>query len=346
MLLLAYSASIGAAVIIQYHHVDTETPAATSISPELFAQHLAYLADNGFEVWALPRLIEALKKGEAMPEKVVSITFDDGYKSVYRQALPILRKYKFPFTVFINTRLVGGAGFMGWEALRELAGEGNTIANHTVSHPHLIRRLGDESEAQWQTRIKLEISEVEALLRDRLGHSPGLLTYPYGEYNHQVQALTKELNLIAFAQHSGAFDESVNWQAIPRFSFGGSYTAMAGFIDKVNSLPMPLREVRVSDELGQRLSDPLLPTEVSRPVLTLRLNTPELAKQVSCFASGQGRIDVQVKGDTATTRPKRALPSGRSRINCTAASGQRGRYYWYSEFFMRKRQDGSWYPEP
>ncbi len=346
MFLLIYSGSIAAAVIVQYHHVDTETPAATSISPDLFAQHMTYLADHDFEVWALPRLLEALRNGEPMPEKVVAITFDDGYASVYSEAMPVLQKYDFPFTVFVNTALVGGAGYMNWNELRELAGEGNTIANHTVSHPHLVRRLEDESQAQWRVRIKREMSAAEAVLRNKLGHSPKLLAYPYGEYNPGVQALAKELSLIAFAQHSGAFDKNVDWQAMPRFAFGGAYTAMAGFIDKMNSLPMPLKAVRVSDGQGQQLADPLLPMAVSRPVLTLQLNTPELAQQVSCFASGQGRIDVQVKGHTVSTRPEQSLPAGRSRINCTAASGQRGRFYWYSEFFMRKRADGSWYPEP
>lgn len=346
MFLLVHSGSIAAAVIVQYHHVDAETPAATSISPDLFAQHMAYLAENDFEVWALPRLLEALKNGEPMPGKVVAITFDDGYESVYSEALPVLRKHDFPFTVFVNTALVGGAGYMGWDVLRELADEGHTIANHTVSHAHLVRRLEDETVAQWQVRIKREMSEPEAVLRDKLGHSPKLLAYPYGEYNHRVQVLAKELGLIAFAQHSGAFDENADWQAVPRFAFGGGYTAMAGFIDKVNSLPMSLKSVRVSDGEGQQLADPLLPMAVSRPVLTLRLNTPERAQQVNCFASGQGRIDVQAEGDTVSTRPERALPVGRSRINCTAASGQRGRFYWYSEFFMRKQADGSWYPEP
>ncbi|MDT8452442.1 MAG: polysaccharide deacetylase family protein [Gammaproteobacteria bacterium] len=307
---------------------------------------MAYLAENDFEVWALPQLLESLRNGEPMPEKVVAITFDDGYESVYSEALPVLQKHDFPFTVFVNTALVGGAGYMSWDVLRELADEGVTIANHTVSHPHLVRRLEDESQEQWQVRIKREMSKPEAVLRSKLGHSPKLLAYPYGEYNRQVQALAKELGLIAFAQHSGAFDENADWQAMPRFAFGGAYTAMAGFIDKVNSLPMPLKAVRVIDEQGQQLADPLLPMAVSRPVLTLRLNSPELAQQVSCFASGQGRIEVQVKGDTVSTRPEQALPVGRSRINCTAASGQRGRFYWHSEFFMRKRPDGSWYPEP
>ncbi|MFO7602706.1 MAG: polysaccharide deacetylase family protein [Gammaproteobacteria bacterium] len=344
--LLFHAASIRAAVIIQYHHVDTETPAATSIAPRLFAQHMAYLAENDFQVWPLPRLLAAIKHAEPLPDKVIAITFDDGYASVYHQALPILQKYQFPSTIFINTERVGGNGFMHWDELRELSARGHLIANHTVSHPHLVRALDGETAGQWEQRVSEEMRMGEVVIQRELGHSPGLLAYPYGEYNPQVQAIARELGLLAFAQHSGAFDPQVNWQAIPRFAFGGPYTALEGFIDKVNSRAMPLREVSVSDAQGQRLVEPLLPMAVTRPILTLRLQSAAVARGVSCFASGQGRLDVQVEGDTIVTRPKHDLPVGRSRINCTAPSGERGRFYWYSEFFMRKRPDGHWYAEP
>ena len=344
--LMMYSGLTSAAVIIQYHHVDTETPAATSVSPEVFAQHMGYLASNGFQVWPLPQLIKSLKQGKALPEKVIAITFDDGYKSVYRYAWPILQKHSFPFTVFINPNLVGGSSTMSWDELRKLSAQGNTIANHTAGHPHLVRLLDGESEANWKKRIQREIADAENIIHKKIGHSPKLLAYPYGEYNQQVQALAKNRGLIAFGQHSGAFDQSANWQAIPRFAFGGKYIGMKGFVDKVNSLPMPLIEATVHDDQGQRLDDPLLPLKVSRPILTLRLKTAALAQGIRCFASGQGRIDVQVNDSTVTTRPTSELAVGRSRINCTAASDQKGRFYWYSSFFMRKRDDGRWYQEP
>jgi len=334
-----------AAVVIQYHHVDTSTPSATSISPELFSQHMTYLADNAFQVWSLPRLIAALKQKSTLPDKVIAITFDDGYKSIYSAALPILQKYNFPFTVFINPDLVGGPNTMSWDELHKIVSRGATIANHTMSHPHLVRALDGESTLQWKNRIRSEISMAENIIHQKMGKSPGLLAYPYGEYKQGVEAIARSLNLVAFAQHSGAFDHSVNWQAIPRFAFGGHYTDMQGFTEKVNSLPMPLIEAVVSDGQGNRIFDPLLPMSVRRPTLSLRLKIRQLAKGIRCFASGQGRIDVQVSGSTITASPNADLPVGRSRINCTAASGQKGRFYWYSKLFMRKQTNGQWYPE-
>ena len=344
-LFITLSIESKAAVVLQYHHVDDNTPYATSISPSIFIQHMQYLADNNFRVLPLPQLIELLKNGESLNDKNIAITFDDGYKSVYRSALPVLQKHGFPFTIFINPSLVDGNLFMSWDELRESTKHGGIIANHTVSHPHLVRYLDGESHQQWKERIKYEIAEAEKIIRKQIGHSPKLLAYPYGEFNNDSKSIAENLNLVAFAQHSGAFDENVDWQAVPRFAFGGQYVGMDSFVDKVNSLPMQLEEVIVFDENGQRLDEALLPMNSTKPKLTLKLKSIATAQQIQCYASSIGRIDIKVNSNTVTTQLKDNLPIGRSRINCTAPSQQRGRFYWYSQLFLRKKEDGSWYQE-
>jgi hypothetical protein len=157
--------------------------------------------------------------------------------------------------------------------------------------------------------------------------------------------IAHELGLVAFTQLSGAFDDSVDLQAIPRFAFGGRYGEMKEFIDKVNSLPMPLADVVIKDEHGRILKEPLLPVGSKRPVMLLRLRSSDIAKHIQCFATGIGRIKVHTNNDVVTTDLQADLPVGRSRINCTAPSTQPGRYYWYSRMFMRKNDDGSWYQE-
>src|SRR5690606_28009254 len=114
----ALAASHG--VILQYHHVATDTPAITSVTPALFRQQMAFLRDNGFVVWPLPRpvepqprqgpdhkaivwplprLVEHLQADKAVPDGVVVITFDDAYRNIHDNAAPILREFGFPFTV-------------------------------------------------------------------------------------------------------------------------------------------------------------------------------------------------------------------------------------------------------
>jgi peptidoglycan/xylan/chitin deacetylase (PgdA/CDA1 family) len=336
-----------AAVIIQYHHVDDDTPSITSVTVQQFTQHMQYLADNAFNVWPLPKIIHALKNKQPLPDRVIAISFDDGYKSVLNNAVPVLRKHDFPYTIFINTDFIRNSqDFMNWKQLKQLKNEGATIANHTTTHTHLVRQHDDETYLHWQQRIEKEITEAETVIKRKLGTSPALLAYPYGEYNNLIKLIARTHGIVAFAQHSGAFDDTVDWQAVPRFAFNQMYAEMQGFTDKVNSLPMPLLDVSVRDHRGEPLDEPLIPAHSHRPTLKLTLQSAALANRVQCFASGQGRVPGEVDGASVTLHLQQDLPVGRSRINCTAASDQAGRFYWYSHFFMRKTEDNEWYNEP
>ena len=73
-----------AGVILLYHHVDVNTPAITSISPDQFDKHLAIIEKEGFRVLSLDTLIDNALNGDA-DVKEVAITFDDAYISIYRE---------------------------------------------------------------------------------------------------------------------------------------------------------------------------------------------------------------------------------------------------------------------
>lgn len=344
---LGFSAGAHTAVVLQYHHISEKTPAATSLSPELFREHMVHLKQEGYSIVPLETLVASLKTGEALPDKAVAITFDDGYDSVYTAAFPVLKDYGWPFTVFVNTQPLQQSlsQFVSWDQLREMAEAGATIANHSYSHPHFQRRRTGESEGEWRKRIKDEILNAEETIAKETGQQHRILAYPYGEYDQATKALLAELDFVAFGQQSGPVGSNDDLQALPRFPFGGAYGGMDDFKVKVASLPMPLAEVDVHGG-GERLKDALLPQSVERPRLTLTLAEDGLARRVQCFASGQGGVPLEVEGRRVIAQAKTSLPVGRSRYNCTATSNQAGRFYWYSHFFMRKKPNGEWYAEP
>ena len=104
-------------VIILYHHVATNTPSSTSISPDDFRAHLEYLRDNQFNVIRLDSLIENLKNNRQLPDRAVSITFDDGYLSIYEEAFPLLQSFDFPFALFVSSDPLNRnqVNYMSWE---------------------------------------------------------------------------------------------------------------------------------------------------------------------------------------------------------------------------------------
>lgn len=340
---LLLPASAQAAVVLQYHHISDTTPAATSTSPALFLQHLEHLQAHGYQVVALPELLKQHPADVDDRSKRVAITFDDGYVSIYTAAFPELKKRGWPFTIFVNTKPhdEGWKEFASWQQLREMAAHGATIANHSVRHDHLVRRLPDESERQWQQRIKEEVTLAEKRIKEETGQSHRLLAYPFGEYDGALAKVLDTMGYTAFGQHSGPLDNIHSRQALPRFPFGGSYGEITDFALKAATLPMPLERVALAGENSEKAIDPLLAADIYQPQLLLTARTAAMAKTINCFAGGQGRLQTLVDNKVVTVMLSKPLPAGRSRINCTAAAGE-GRFYWFTQPFMRPDEQGNW----
>lgn len=348
LLALSLSGWVQAAVVLQYHHVSDTTPKATSVTPELFRLHMEYLEEQKFDIVPLPELVKKLKRGEALPDKTAAITFDDAYDSVYEVAFPMLKRRDWPFTVFVNTRPLdqGVGGFSTWEELREMADHGASIANHTTRHNHLQRLQKGEALKDWRARITHEVEKAEQRIKEETGQHHKILAYPYGEYNNRVKDLLEELGYVAFGQQSGPLASYSDLLALPRFPFGGPFGDPEDFALKVHTLPMPLTATELcADRDCDRALDEVVVEQGERPVLALTLSEKSLLPAINCFASGQGAIETWTKNKTLLTQASKGLQPGRTRYNCTAASAQSGRFYWFSQQWLVTDRDGKWVHE-
>jgi peptidoglycan/xylan/chitin deacetylase (PgdA/CDA1 family) len=356
----AFEESDNSIVILQYHHVSTETPFSTSISPEDFKTHLDYLVENNFEVISLAELKRRLEGAvKNTSSRTAVITFDDAYSSVFDTAWPLLSERNFPFSVFVNTKAVEQKNryVMSWKQMASMAEQGVEFANHTHSHHHMIRAQEGESKVDWLARQKEEILKAEVLLKRHLGVSTKALAYPYGEYNPDIQGVLKELGYIGFAQHSGAVSSHLNsnMTALPRFAFGGHYTGLESFAVKVNSLALPVTSVKLGS-----VNDPAEALNQENWLYTYDDAMPKLffdvaltnkqSQRLSCYASGQGRVPsmpINKEGNILgiVTYLENVVPVGRSRFNCTLPSRWKGRYYWFSQPIIRRAKDNLWYRE-
>lgn len=331
-------------VILQYHHVSNNTPRITSTPPDVFAEHLAYLYKH-FNVVALPDAINALKNGTKLPDKSVAITFDDGFDNILINAHPLLRKYDFPYTIFINPALIGRSNQqLTWEEVSQMSQEGVTFANHTLAHQHLLNRQiltannsykqyeAIENEAQWLTRVLNDITQAEAILKGRLGYSLRYLAYPYGEFNRTLSDALTELNYVGFAQHSGGISSQSDFSALPRYPAAGRYAKLATLKIKLNSLAMPVLDSNITDpELSKST-----PNELR---LTLDAKDFNLSN-VNCFYQGELQ-PITINDDVLIIKLSDDIPVGRSRMNCTARSNsEKDRYYWLSQPFFKANQKG------
>ncbi len=327
----AGSAERHSAVVLMYHHVGDSRYPSTNVTLEQFESHLDFFEREGFSVWPLARVVEHLRQRRPLPDKTVAITFDDAYRSVYREAFPRLRARGLPFTVFVSTGYTdrGYSNYMSWSQMQEMAAAGATFGNHSTSHDHLVVRREGESEAQWRQRVREDLEHAQRRLEEELGQEAvvPIVAYPYGEYDLALAELVAELGWSAFGQQSGAAGFTSDPRFLPRFPVNEAYGDLEkGLKIKLLSLALPLRSV-----------EPLEPvTSDERPELRLELAVD--IDHLNCFATGQGAIEVRWidrQRRLLATRAHAPLPRGRSRYNCTALSGEPGRYYWFSHPWLR-----------
>ena len=86
--------------IITYHHIKEGASQSTEVTPEAFERQMTALKNAGYNTVTLEQVEAYVRKGEPLPEKPVMITFDDGYRSNYTLAYPILQKYSMKATIF------------------------------------------------------------------------------------------------------------------------------------------------------------------------------------------------------------------------------------------------------
>ena len=315
------------AVILMYHHFGDDRHPSTNIRLEQFETHLDHLEQSGYQVWPLEKLVHRLTGGLPVPDRVVAITVDDAYTSVYTEAYPRLRARGWPFTVFVATDGVDRRfnAYLNWDQMREMAANGVTFANHSASHDHLPDRREGETRVDWAHRVRGDIDRAQRRLTEELGRAPMLLAYPYGEYSRDLLNLVTDMGFTGFGQHSGPVGRHSDSATLPRFPMSEEYGGIGDFRTKVATLPFPIADVSPRD--------PVVAGDTP-PVLTVTLGPGDARlDQLACFASGMGGAtvtwldDAERRFSVVAAKPPQTR---RSRYNCTAPSTRPGRYYWYS----------------
>jgi len=181
--------------VLMYHSFQVEEDKLIPyVSPEIFAEQMEFLAKNHYNVVGPDKVIAYMTGYEKMPAKTVAITADDGYYNIYKNAYPILKKYKLPAAFFIITDKIGTSGYLGWKELREMSDSNLiTIGSHTKSHPWIPAASVDE-EKLWD-----ELAHSKEILEKGLGKRVDFICYPNGGFNDLAKETAKK------AGYKGAF---------------------------------------------------------------------------------------------------------------------------------------------
>ncbi|MGO4440731.1 polysaccharide deacetylase family protein [Rhizobium sp. RAF56] len=194
----ATSSNNGGFPVLMYHHI-AQAPARGTGSRYMFVSSsrfrrqmraLKILGYIGCSIAELSLYLSGQKTGKA-----VGITFDDGYRNVYRNGLPILAEFGFTSTTYFVSRQVGGhnewdAGRMPWEPcmsreeLREWMESGQEVGAHTLDHA----RLGELDEVEARRQIAGSKAELENIT----GQPVTAFSYPFGSHNDLVVEIARQ----------------------------------------------------------------------------------------------------------------------------------------------------------
>jgi peptidoglycan/xylan/chitin deacetylase (PgdA/CDA1 family) len=320
----------GQANMFVYHRFGDARYPATNIAVEVFAKQLELLRTKEYTVLPLGDVVDRLAQGEPLPERCAVLTVDDAYESFLTGAMPLLRRYGYPVSLFVSTDSVGGAGYLNWAQLRALRDEGVEIGNHSASHPYLLDRQKGEDAVAWLARIRADIERASAALQRELGGMSRVFAYPYGEYSPEVAKLVGTLGFLgAVAQHSGVVEAESDLFALPRFPMGGAYATFVEFRDKLALRPLKLKVLSSASPVIEGKNPPELLVEISDSEVDL--------KGLRCFVGGQqGGILEPVPGHPGRYRVAATAPleGRRSRYTLTAP-GRNGGWHWYSRLWIQ-----------
>lgn len=177
--------------ILCYHRFGKTCRSALCVSETAFRAQLEYLRDNGYRAISLGELYEFLTYNKAVPLRSVVITIDDGYRSIYDIAYPLLKEFGFTATFFIYTDFIEATSMsLTWDQLREMRAAGFEIESHSVTHSDLSLKQKGESDDAYRQRITLELTQSKAIIDRELDQNTRFLAYPYSKYNRWILAQT------------------------------------------------------------------------------------------------------------------------------------------------------------
>ncbi len=203
--------------ILMYHNITTDPNQISSVTvtDERFRLDMEFLDEFGYTSLLPKDLIEIQKGKQDAPERAVMVTFDDGYRSNYEYAYPILKETGTKAVIAVIVSMVRDesnpeSNFMNWEELKELQQSGiveigsHTYAMHNQNYAGVlapdgingIMRKKDETRAEYNERIGNDLKTSKELIEQNTGiETMNYFAYPFGVFDEWMQPLLRKYDV-------------------------------------------------------------------------------------------------------------------------------------------------------
>ncbi len=199
--------------ILLYHNIDGKGP--FSIDADTLREHFQLIRDRGMRVIPLRELIHKLEHPAPYREKVIAISFDDGYGSMYTKLLPLVQEFGYPVTLFVysDNITLKSAKNLTWKRLRIMDRAGIDIQAHSITHCDLTQLSKKKSDPVARKRLFEEIYLSKKILELYMNKNIDLYAYPYGKYDLNI------IDMTAKAGYRRAFSTDYGSNIITRDNF-------------------------------------------------------------------------------------------------------------------------------
>ena len=171
----------------------SESPAGPlAVSRRAFESQMEYLKDQGYQVISIDQFMEFLDFKDQAPQKSVVISIDDGWKSFFEVAYPVLKKYGYPATLFVQPDLIGNKDALSWQQLSYMAGDGLDVQCRVRTHRSLKKLQIKNELNRYLTELDRELLQSKAAIESKLGKTCRYLAYPDGPTNSLLIAFAKK----------------------------------------------------------------------------------------------------------------------------------------------------------
>ena len=302
-------------VIFGYHRfVNVVKRPDTEITPALFEQQMTELKNKGIAVIPMQDFL-AWRRGEkAIPAKSAIITFDDGWKSQYEVAWPILKKFNYPVTLFIYTEGIrpghfSGGESMSWEMLAEMRDAGVDIQGHSATHSDLRRpydkiakkKLSPEEYEQW---LQKELVGSKEMIEQKLGVKVNCFAVPYGFHNDHIRDICMKAGYEAmFTVYGQPITMHTPLNSVGRYLMENNKPKT--FTDAVSAIATTASGPSVSEVASSGMqTQPADGETIKNPLPLIKANIASLGTidpgSVEMRVSGLGKVDASFDPKSTT----------------------------------------------
>ncbi len=271
--------------VLGYHDFSETAPeTAMRIRTSKFRKQMETIRQLGITVVTMEDFIAWKSGTKEIPQKSIVITLDDGWKSVYTDAFPILREFKYPFTLYLYKNYVDGGGkALTTPMIQEMMANGASIGSHSVSHPFPIkvksyRKKGPNA---YDAYLRKEMGESKRFLESKFGGNITTYSYPGGFHTEEMFKLGREFGYTQlFTVLPGKVKRGLPDEILPRYMILGNYDKIFEFATSFRDDSVAASPLGLPPDLVQTTPYPVVPE--AGAIINTRL--PEISADLTNVA--------------------------------------------------------------